>query len=71
MQLNHEEKVCMLKRSLYEFKQTSRQLNHRFDMFMIQSGFKRSEYDNCVYLEESENDRFIYLSLHVDCIKIY
>lgn len=61
-----EEQVCLLNRSLYGLKQSPRQWKLRFDTFMIQSGFTRSGYDNCVYLTESEKDNFTYLLLYVD-----
>ena len=61
-----EDHVCKLKRSLYGLKQSPRQWYKRFDSFMISYGFKRSEFDSCVYIE-FVNRSPIYLLLYVDC----
>ena len=41
------EQVCLLK-SLYELKQSPRQWYRKFDSFMINQGFKGSDFDCCV-----------------------
>lgn len=61
-----ENKVCLLKKSLYGLKQSSCQWYRRFDSFMTKSGFIRNEFDNCVYIKESEDGIDIYLLLYVD-----
>jgi ATP-binding cassette subfamily B (MDR/TAP) protein 1 len=45
-----EDLVCKLKRSLYGLKHSPRQWYKRFDLFMLAHGFKRSQYDSCVYI---------------------
>ena len=60
------ELVCLLKRSLYGLKQSLRQWYKRFDSFMVESGFQRSSYDNCLYFKETKNSEVIYLFLYVD-----
>ncbi|GJV09848.1 retrotransposon protein, putative, ty1-copia subclass [Tanacetum coccineum] len=45
-------KVCLLKKSLYGLKQSSRQWYKRFDVYMISNGFSRNSYDSCVYFKE-------------------
>jgi hypothetical protein len=57
--------VCKLKRSLYGLKQSPRQWYNRFDSFMLAHGFKRSQYDSCVYIK-FVNELPIYLLLYVD-----
>lgn len=42
-------KVCLLKKSLYGLKQSPRQWNKRFDKFMKDQNFVRSNHDACVY----------------------
>ena len=64
-----ENLVCRLKKSLYGLKQSPRQWYKRFDSFMLSHGFKRSDYDSCVYLK-TVNDLAIYLLLYVDDILI-
>ena len=60
-----EHLVCKLKKSLYGLKQSPRQWYKRFDSFMLSRGFKRSNYDSCVYLK-TVNGSVIYLLLYVD-----
>ena len=60
-----ENLVCKLKKSLYGLKQSPRQWYKRFDTFMLSQGFKRSNYDSCVYLKITTHSA-IYLLLYVD-----
>ncbi|OAE20507.1 hypothetical protein AXG93_948s1140 [Marchantia polymorpha subsp. ruderalis] len=60
------EKVCLLHKSLYGLKQSPRQCYLKFDTFMIQNGFVRSQYDWCVYFKDLKAVGFIYLLLYVD-----
>ena len=60
-----EDLVCKLKRSLYGLKQSPRQWYKRFYSFMLTHGFKRSQYDSCVYIK-FVNGSPIYLLLYVD-----
>jgi hypothetical protein len=65
-----ENLVCRLKKSLYYgLKQSPRQWYRRFDSFMVSHGFKRSDYDSCVYLK-TINGSAIYLLFYVDDILI-
>ena len=57
--------MCKLKKSLYGLKQSPRQWYKRFDSFMILNGFKRSEFDSCVYIKFVDGSP-IYLLLYVD-----
>ena len=61
-----EHMVCKLKKSLYGLKQAPRQWYKRFDTFMIDKGYIRSRYDNCVYFKQYGDGSFIYLLLYVD-----
>ena len=49
VKVGKEDLVCKLKKCLYELKQSPRQWYKRFDLFMLQIGYKRGEYDCCVY----------------------
>ena len=60
-----EKLVCKIKKSLYGLKQSPRQWYKRFHTFMLSQGFKRSNYDSCVYLK-IVNGSTIYLFLYVD-----
>ncbi|CAM8972177.1 unnamed protein product [Rhodiola kirilowii] len=61
----YPEHVCFLKRSLYGLKQSPRLWYQKFDKFVLSLGFKRSEYDTCVYFA-SVDGLPIYLLLYVD-----
>ena len=57
-----ENYVCKLKKSLYGLKQSPRQRYKRFDSFMLLHGFKKFEYDRCVYIKIVDGS-LIYLLL--------
>ncbi|GJT88575.1 retrovirus-related pol polyprotein from transposon TNT 1-94 [Tanacetum coccineum] len=59
-------KVCLLKKSLYGLKQSSRKWYRRFDEYTLSNGFKRSSYDSCVYYRSYAPGEYIYLLLYVD-----
>ena len=61
-----EDHVCLLKKSLYGLKQSPRQWYKRFDNFMLENAYSRSEYDSCVYYKKLADGSFIYLLLYVD-----
>ena len=61
-----EDKVCLLKKSLYVLKQSPRQWYKLFDTFMIGHGYSKSGYDSCVYHRMLLDDSFVYLLLYVD-----
>ena len=67
-----ENKVCLLKKSLYGLKHLPRQWYKRFDSFMLSNSFKRSNYDCYVYMKDVKNVKDekvvhkIYLLLYVD-----
>lgn len=63
---NELNKVCLLKRSLYGLKQSPRRWYKRFDTFVVEHGFSRSNYDCCVYFREFDEGEFVYLLLYVD-----
>ncbi|CAM8897326.1 unnamed protein product [Rhodiola kirilowii] len=61
-----EKKVCLLKRSLYGLKQSPRLWYRRFDEFIFNGGFKRSDYDWCIYYKHVQGQSVIYMLLYVD-----
>ena len=61
-----ENKVCLLKKSLYGLKQASRQWHRKFDNHMLKNGFIRSKYDECVYIKKRKGVPVAYLLLYVD-----
>ena len=65
-QPGQEHLVCNLKKSLYGLKQSPRQWYKRFDSYMIRIGYKRCEYDCCVYVKRLDDDSFVFLLLYVD-----
>lgn len=61
-----EDLIFLLKKSLYGLKHSPRQWNKRFDGFMKEQGFRRSPYDQCVYISGAEMFTRVYLLLYVD-----
>nr|GEU79295.1 retrotransposon protein, putative, Ty1-copia subclass [Tanacetum cinerariifolium] len=59
-------KVCLLKKSLYGLKLSPRQWYKRFDVYMINNGFSRSGYDSYVYFKEFAPGMYVYLLPYVD-----
>ena len=63
-----EQKVCLLKKSLYGLKQSSRQWNLKFHEHMMAMKFERSSFDSCVYVKKRGKEIIAYLLLYVDDI---
>ena len=61
-----EDNVCLLKRSLYGLRQSSRQWYIRFDEFIQRIGFEKSLYDSCVFIKKRKGTAAAYLLLYVD-----
>lgn len=61
-----EDKVCLLKKSLYGLKQSSRQWYLKFDAHLNSIGFIKSTYDSCVYVKSDGKKAVAYLVLYVD-----
>ena len=66
IEAGNEQKVCLLKRSLYGLKQSSRQWYLKFDEHMMAIGFRKSQYDSCVYIKERKIVPSAFLLLYVD-----
>jgi Reverse transcriptase (RNA-dependent DNA polymerase) len=65
-----EDHMCLLKKFLYGLKQSPRQWYKKFDSFMVNLNFSRSNYDSCVYLKKLDGGDYIYLLLYMDHILI-
>lgn len=59
--------VCRLQKSLYGLKQAPRSWNEAFNSFVLSLGFKRSNYDCCLYWKRT-GGVVVYLLLYVDDI---
>ncbi|GKF72805.1 retrotransposon protein, putative, ty1-copia subclass, partial [Tanacetum coccineum] len=62
-------RVCKLKRFIYELKQASRQCNKRFDDEIKKFGFSQNADEPCVYLK-ANGSNVTFLILYVDDILI-
>ena len=51
---------------MYGLKQSPRQWYKRFDKFITEYGYTRSQFDNCVYFRKLLDGSFIYLLLYMD-----
>ena len=65
-----EDKIFLLKKSLYGLKQASRQWHLKFDEHMEKMGFEKSKYDSCIYFKDRGKASVVYLLLYVDDILI-
>ncbi|KAB2604291.1 retrotransposon protein [Pyrus ussuriensis x Pyrus communis] len=54
-----EAMVCKLNKSIYGLKQASRQWNKKFDQVMAASGFQENKMDECIYLKDLGEARFV------------
>jgi len=61
-----ENYVCKLKKSLYGLKQAPRQWYKKFELVMIQQGFKKTTSDHCVFVQKFSDTDFIILLLYID-----
>jgi Reverse transcriptase (RNA-dependent DNA polymerase) len=59
--------VCKLKKSIYGFKQASRQWYFKFHQVIISFGFEPNLVDECIYHKFS-GSKFVFLVLYVDDI---
>lgn len=59
------DRVCLLKRSLYGLKQAPRCWNTCINDFLLQSGFKQSEADPCLYTRVRGTKK-VHIALYVD-----
>ena len=65
LSMGNEELICRLKKSLYGLKQAPRQWYKKFDAFMHEIKFVRTEADHCCYFKRF-GDGYIILLLYVD-----
>lgn len=65
----NENKVCILKKSLYGLKQAARSWNQALHDVLVKSGFVQSKADPCLYFQE-ENQLYTYIIIYVDDMSI-
>ena len=58
--------MCKLRRSLYGLKQAPRNWYKRFESFMCDNKFEKTNSDNCVFVKMYSSGDFIILLLYVD-----
>ncbi|KAG7591060.1 Zinc finger CCHC-type superfamily [Arabidopsis thaliana x Arabidopsis arenosa] len=58
--------VCLLNKALYGLKQAPKQWNEKFDNFMKEIGFEKSNYDSCAYTKVLLDGSMMYLLIYVD-----
>jgi len=61
----YKNKVCRLRKSLYDLKQASQSWNFKFDSFLKRFQFVPSKADACVYAGNYNSDK-TYLIIYVD-----
>ena len=61
-----ENLVCRLKKSLYGLKQAPRQWYRKFESFMTENGYHKTQADHCVFVKRFNGGDFLILLLYVD-----
>ena len=59
------DRVCKLKRSLYGLKQSPRNWNSRFNIFLEREGFHATPEDTCVFVKNDKKNK-LFVCLYVD-----
>jgi len=58
--------VCKLRKSLYGFKQVSRQWYMKYESFMEEHGYGKTNFDSCVFMKRFSVNDFLILLFYVD-----
>lgn len=58
--------VCLLRKSLYDLKQSPRQWYLKFNSQMQKLNFQRCSFDCCVYFRQNNEGDILYLILYMD-----
>ena len=61
-----EHLVCRLKKTLCGLKQAPRQWYRKFDSFMTDQGYHKTQANHCVFVKKFEGGDFLILLLYVD-----
>ena len=60
----------LIEESLYGLKQAPRKLYKKFESFMLEYKFQKTQVDHCVFLKRYDEDEFLILLLYVDDMMI-
>lgn len=63
-------KVCKLNKAIYGLKQASRTWNNKLNQVMVESGYRRSKLDPCVYIKNEEK-ALVIVAIYVDDMLIF
>ena len=58
--------VCRLRKSMYGLKQAPRQWYRKFESFMVDHGFGKTQADHCIFVKKYDGGDFLILLLYVD-----
>ena len=58
--------MCLLEKTLYGLKQSSREWYRKFRSFMLSQGYKCSDMDHCLYTKQAKDGSLLILVLYVD-----
>ena len=58
--------VCQLRKSLYGLKQAPQQWYQKFESFMADQGYHKTQVDHCVFVKKFDGGDFLVLLLYMD-----
>ena len=66
-----ENKVCLLKKSIYGLKQASRAWNETVNRVLTKVGYVQLSCESCVYVKKMSKDSMVIVALYVDDFFIF
>ena len=66
MEKGKEHLVCRLKKSLYGLKQAPRRWYRKFESFMTDQAYHKTQTNHCMFVKKFEGGDFLILLLYVD-----
>lgn len=61
----NENKVCLLTKAIYGLKQSSRAWYQKVNEVLVKLGFKKSNYESCIFIKR-KNNSLVIVALYVD-----
>ena len=66
MEKSKENLVCRLWKSLYKLKQTPQEWYQKFESFMVEHNFQKTQAGHCVFVKRYDGGDFLILLLYIN-----